>query len=162
MLNAPVGNRGVIVTDQRQVVLYGAGGDPRRVAWSDQEDMTVWTADVTNLAGDKQLVTSAAALTACKVAAGIMIFTTNDVHLMTYVGPPYAYGIVQIGAGCGPISPRAVASAGSFVAWMSNQNFWIYNGSVQVLGCDVKRLVLQHAQGRRRGAALRLGQPTVR
>jgi hypothetical protein len=26
---APVMNRGVIVTDQRHVVLYGAGGDPR-------------------------------------------------------------------------------------------------------------------------------------
>ena len=138
VLNAPTNNRGVIVTDQRQVVLYGSGGDPRKIAWSDQENMTVWTADVTNLAGEKQLVTSAAALTACKVAAGILLFTTNDVHLMSYVGPPYAYGITQIGAGCGPISPRAVAGAGSFVAWMSLQNFWLYNGNIQVLGCDVK------------------------
>ena len=138
VLNAPTGNRGVIVTDQRQVVLYGSGGDPRKVAWSDQEDMTVWTADVTNLAGEKQLVTSAAALTACKVAAGVLLFTTNDVHLMTYVGPPYAYGISQIAAGCGPISPRAVAGAGSFAAWMSAQNFWFYNGNVQPLPCDVK------------------------
>ena len=35
---APVNNRGVIVTDQRHVVLYGSGGDPRNVAWSDQEN----------------------------------------------------------------------------------------------------------------------------
>jgi hypothetical protein len=138
VLNAPTNNRGVIVTDQRHVVLYGSDGDPRKVAWSDQENMTVWTPNVTNLAGDKQLVTSAAALTAVKVAAGILLFTTNDVHLMSYVGAPYAYGIVQIGAGCGPISPRAVAGAGSFVAWMSNQNFWSYNGNVQPLNCDVK------------------------
>jgi hypothetical protein len=138
VLNAPTNNRGVIVTDQRQVVLYGAGGDPRKIAWSDQENMTVWTANVTNLAGEKQLVTSAAALTAVKVSAGILLFTTNDVHLMQYVGAPYAYGITQIGTGCGPISPRAVAGAGSFVAWMSNQNFWSYNGNVQPLQCDVK------------------------
>jgi hypothetical protein len=138
VLNAPVKNRGVIVTDQRHVVLYGSDGDPRKIAWSDQEDMTVWTPNVTNLAGDKQLVTSAAALTAVKVAAGIMLFTTNDVHLMQYVGAPYAYGITQIGTGCGPISPRAVAGAGSFVAWMSQQNFWFYNGNVQPLQCDVK------------------------
>jgi hypothetical protein len=138
VLNAPTKNRGVIVTDQRQVVLYGSGGDPRNIAWSDTEDMTKWTPDVTNLAGSKELVTQAAALTACKVAAGILLFTTNDVHMMQYVGPPFAYGITQIGAGCGPISPRAVAGAGSFVAWMSSQNFWLYNGTVQVLGCDVK------------------------
>lgn len=157
VLNAPTNNRGVIVTDQRQVVLYGAGGDPRSIAWCDQEDMTVWTADVTNLAGQKELVTSAAALTACKVAAGILLFTTNDVHLMLYVGPPYAYGITQIGAGCGPISPRAVAGAGSFVAWMSEQNFWLYNGNVQVLGCDVKNWFFSAlkagAQGRLFGSA---------
>ena len=138
VLNAPTNNRGVIVTDQRSVVLYGAGGDPRQVAWSDQEDMTTWTPDVTNLAGSKQLVTSAAALTACKVSSGILLFTTNDVHMMSYVGTPYAYGIVQIGAGCGPVSPRAVAGAGSFVAWMSLQNFWLWNGNVQPLPCDVK------------------------
>jgi hypothetical protein len=138
VLNAPISNRGVIVTDQRQVVLYGAAGDPRKIAWSDQENMTIWTAAVNNLAGDKQLVTAAAALTACKVSAGILLFTTNDVHLMQYVGPPYAYGINQIGAGCGPISPRAVAGAGSLVAWMSQQNFWTYNGNVQPLPCDVK------------------------
>ena len=45
--------------------------------------MTVWTPDVTNLAGSKQLVTSAAALTACEVSSGILLFTTNDVHMMS-------------------------------------------------------------------------------
>jgi hypothetical protein len=136
--NAPIQNRGVIVTDQRQVVLYGAANDPRNIAWCDQEALTVWAPDITNLAGGKQLVTSAHALTACKVSQGILLFTSNDVHLMTYVGPPYAYGISQIGDGCGPLSPRAVAKAGSFVAWISLQNFWLFNGNVQVLGCDVK------------------------
>jgi hypothetical protein len=138
VLNAPTQNRGCIVTDQRQVVLLGADGDPRRIAWSDQEDMTVWTPGVANLAGDKQLVTTAAVLTATKTQLGILIFTTNDAHLMQYVGPPYAYGITQVGFGCGPISPRAVVNFGSLVVWPSNQNWWQYSGAVQALQCDVK------------------------
>lgn len=138
VLNAPTNNRGVIVTDQRQVVLLGASGDPRRIAWSDQEDMTVWDADVTNLAGDKQLVTTAAVLTATKTPLGILIFTTNDAHLMQYVGPPYAYGISAVGTGCGPISPRAVVNNGSTVVWPSMQNWWLFAGNVQPLACDVK------------------------
>lgn len=138
VLNAPTNNRGVIVTDQRQVVLLGATGDPRRIAWSDQEDMTIWTPSITNLAGDKQLVTTAAVMTATKTQLGILIYTTNDVHLMQYVGPPYAYGISQIGTGCGPISPRSVVNVGSLVVWPSLQNWWIYAGSVQPLQCDVK------------------------
>ena len=135
---APANNRGVIVTDQRHVVLLGAGGDPRMIAWSDQENMHVWAPDVTNLAGDKRLQTQSYAMTAIKVSDGILIFTANDCHKMGYVGAPYAYGIVQIGVGCGPISQRAVISVGSLVAWPSMQSFWAYAGNVQPLACDVQ------------------------
>jgi len=135
--NAPVLNRGVIVSDQRHVVLLAAGGDPRRIAWSDQEDPTVWAPTAVNMAGDKMLQTQSYAMTACKVSDGILIFTANDVHKMTYVGAPYAYGIVQIAAGCGPMSPRAVVSIGNAVAWPGLQTFWTYQGSVQPAQCDV-------------------------
>jgi len=135
---APIANRGVIVTDQRQVVLLGAGGDPRNVAWSDQEAYHVWAPDVTNLAGSKRLVTQAKVQSALKVSQGILIFTSNDLHLMTYVGSPYAYGIVQVGAGCGPLSLRAPVSIGSFAVWPSLQNWWAWSGNVQILQCDVK------------------------
>ena len=136
---APDQNRGVIVTDQRHVVLLGAGGDPRKIAWSDQEDPSVWVADVTNLAGDKMLQTQSYAMTAAKVSDGILIFTSNDVHKMQYVGAPYAYGITQIAAGCGPLAPRAVAGVGSFLAWPGTQTFWSYSGgSITPLKCDVQ------------------------
>lgn len=135
---APDQNRGVIVTDQRQVVLLGAGGDPRNIAWSDQESLYVWTPDVTNLAGAKFLQTQSYAMTAIKVSAGILIFTANDVHLMAYVGPPYAYGIAQIASGCGPCSLRAPVAIGSFVMWPGLQNFWAFNGNVQPMPCDVQ------------------------
>ena len=135
---APVENKGVIVTDQRQVVLLGAGGDPRNIAWSDQESLHVWTPDITNLAGTKSLVTQSYVLTAVKITSGILIFTANDVHVMGYVGPPYAYGIVQIAAGCGPLSQRAVVSIGNLVMWPGLQSFWQYNGTVQPMKCDVQ------------------------
>ena len=134
---APDQNRGVIVTDQRHVVLIGAGGDPRMVAWSDQENPDVWAADVTNLAGDKLLQTQSYAMVAKKVSDGLLIFTGGDLHKMTYVGAPFAYGIVQIASGCGPISPRAVAGVGSLLAWPGTQTFWSYQGTVQPLHCDV-------------------------
>jgi hypothetical protein len=135
--NAPDQNRGVIVTDQRHVVLYGAGGDPRAIAWSDQEDYTVWAPTAVNMAGDKLLATQSYAMTAIKIADSILLFTGNDLHKMTYVGPPYAYGIVEIASGCGPISPRAVVRIGSNVAWPGLQTFWAYAGSVQPMKCEV-------------------------
>jgi hypothetical protein len=77
-------------------------------------------------------------MTAVKVSDGTLIFTANDVHKVQYVGAPYAYGIVQIASGCGPISPRAVIGVGSFIAWPGLQTFWSYNGNVQPLACDVQ------------------------
>jgi hypothetical protein len=135
---APTQNMGVIVTDQRQVVLLGAGADLRNIAWSDQENYHVWAPDVTNLAGSKRLVTQARVQSALKVSQGILIYTSNDLHLMQYVGAPFAYGITQIAAGCGPLSLRAPASIGSMAVWPSLQNFWIFNGNVQPLSCDIK------------------------
>lgn len=136
--NAPLLNRGVIVSDQRHVFLYGAGGDPRAVAWSDQEDPTVWAPTAVNLAGDKLLATQSYVMTAAKVSDGILLFTANDVHKVTYVGAPYAYGIVQIASGCGPMSLRAVVQVGNTVAWPGQQTFWGYAGSVQPMPCDVQ------------------------
>jgi len=152
LTNAPTANRGLIVTDQRQVVLLGAGGDPRNIAWSDQESPNVWAPDVTNLAGSKRLVTQAKVQSALKVSQGVLIFTSNDLHLLQYVGPPFAYGITQIGAGCGPLSLRAPVSIGSMAVWPSLQNWWLYSGNCQPLQCDTKdwffSLLSQGSHGR--------------
>ena len=135
---APINNRGVVVTDQRHVVLLGAGGDPRLIAWSDQENYHVWAADVANLAGDKSLQTQSYVMTAAKAGQGVLIWTANDVHLMTYVGPPYAYGITQIATGCGPISPRAIVQIGNNCMWPGLQTFWVYSGTVQPMPSDIQ------------------------
>ena len=134
---APIRNRAVFVTDERAVVLLGAGGDARSVAWCDPENPAVWIAAVGNLAGNKELETEGRPLTGLRVTGGNLILTDNDAHMMVYVGPPYAYGINKIGAGCGPISPRAVCQAGGITQWMGTQSFWKFSGSVVPLDCDV-------------------------
>ena len=135
---APVQNRGVVVTDQRHVVLLAAGGDPRAIAWSEQENYHVWTPLVTNLAGDKMLQTQSYAVAAVKVGQGVLIWTTNDLHLMTYVGPPYAYGITMIASGCGVMSPRSMVQIGNNIMWPGLQTFWSYSGTVAPMPSDVQ------------------------
>jgi hypothetical protein len=134
---APQASAAVVVTDERHVVLLGANGNARQVAWSDQENPDVWIAAVDNLAGDKMLETEGRPLNAMRVASGVLIWTDNDVHLMRYVGPPYAYGINKIGSNCGPISRRAMSQAGGLTTWMSTQAFWQYDGTLSPLASDV-------------------------
>lgn len=135
--NAPTQNAGVVVTDERCIVLIGAGGVARNVAWSDQENTTVWAPAVNNLAGSKLLTTEGRPMAAMRVASGVLIWTDNDVHLMRYVGPPYAYGITRLAANCGPISRRAIAQAGPVTQWMGGQTFWQYDGSIAPLPSDI-------------------------
>ena len=108
------------------------------VAWGDTESLHIWNPDITNLAGSQELTTQAYILTATKMPQGILIFTSNDLWLMAYEGPPYAYGIVQQAASCGPISHRAPISIGPFCAWPSQQSFWAYSGNAFPLFCDVQ------------------------
>jgi hypothetical protein len=56
--NAPTGNNEhVLVTQERIMFALGAGGNPRKVQWCDQENNTLWTPGTDNLAGDYELAT---------------------------------------------------------------------------------------------------------
>lgn len=136
---APTRNRGVLVTDERHVVLLGANNVMRAVAWSSQEDPNTWTPAINNTAGDLMLETEGRPLMARRIVGGTnLIWTDNDVHELRYAGPPYVYGLRKIAANCGLIAPRAVSFCGTQVAWMGVQGFHIYEGgSVSPLHCDV-------------------------
>ena len=56
--NAPTDNLGLLVTEDRFLFALGAGGNARKVQWSDREDNTTWTPAATNEAGDIELQTS--------------------------------------------------------------------------------------------------------
>ena len=134
--NAPTDCVGLIVSNERHLFALGADGDPRKVAFSDQEDNTTWTAAASNLAGDILLETTGTIKCARKVGADILIWTDVDCHLVRYLGPPYVYGIERIGVQCGAVSPNAVTTAGNTAIWLSESGFWIYDGSIRPLQCD--------------------------
>lgn len=139
--NAPTDNLGVIVTPERYLVALGAGGTPRKVQWSDQEDNTTWTATATNTAGDFELQTSGVIQTAKRVRGQILILTDTDAHTMNYLGPPFVYGFEKVGSFCGAAGPNAAVAIDTFAVWMGNDNFHIFDGIVQTLPSDVRDYV---------------------
>ena len=138
--NAPTGCQGLVVTDDGFLMALGAGGDKRRVAWCDQQDLTVWAADATNQAGDYDLTTVGTLMCGKAVPGGALIFTDVDVWQASYIGTPLVYGFERKGSGCGPISKGAVSARDSIAAWMGRGgNFWVFDGqSVQPLDCEVQ------------------------
>lgn len=136
--NAPTSNIGIFVTEERFVVCLGAGGDRRKVQWSDQEDNTTWTAAATNQAGDILLQTNGTILQGVRTRGQSLIITTETAHTMTYQGPPFVYGFEQVGTACGGVSNLCAATVDQGVFWMGQNGFFAYNGgAVQQLNCDV-------------------------
>ena len=136
--NAPTDCTGMMVTEERFVVCFGAGGDPRKVQWSDQEDNTTWTPAATNQAGDINLQTNGVILAGLRTRGQSLILTTEDAHTLTYSGPPFVYGVERVGTSCGLVAARAAASVDNGVIWMGLRGFFIYSGgSVQSIPCDV-------------------------
>ena len=136
--DAPTSCAGVVVTPDSFVMALGAGGDPRKVQWSDQGIADSWTPSTVSQAGDIDLVTSGAIRKGVRTGAVVLILTDLDAHVAEYVGLPSVYRFSQIGSGCGAISKGCVVSTGNQAVWWSASGFWIFDGQSAVpLPCDV-------------------------
>lgn len=133
----PINNRGVIVTDERFVFLLQAGGNRRRIAWSDQENLFNWNITATTQAGDFELATPGEIMQAVKVRGQTLILTSTDAHVASYIGPPLVYGFERVGDGCGCVSRNAAVVADKAAFWMNDNGFFAYDGFVKNLPSEV-------------------------
>ena len=136
--NAPTGNYAMAVTAERAVMLMGAGGNPRRVAWSDFENYNGWTFNVsTGQAGYIDLEASSPIITGVRVKEGVLVLTQHECFLVRYVGAPYFYGVEKLGSTTFS-APCAIASGGSYTVWFGESGFWVYSGgAIRLLDCPM-------------------------
>jgi hypothetical protein len=135
--NAPTSCIGLLVSAERSLFALGASGDGRKVAWSDLENNTIWTAASTNLAGSIILQTSGRIMTGKRVRGQNLILTDIDAHTLTYVGQPFVYQAEIAGRACGAASANCVAVLDNMAVWMGQKGFHIYDGYVKPLPCEV-------------------------
>lgn len=140
--NAPTSCKSIVVTEERFIFALQAGGNPRKVAWCDREDNTVWTPAATNEAGDIELQTSGEIMCGVRMRGRTLILTTIDAHIATYQGPPYVYGFERVGTACGIVSRKAVAAVDQGAFWMGKRGFFAFDGSVATeIDCEVSDYV---------------------
>lgn len=135
--NAPTGCTAILVTAERSLMALGASSNYRKIAWSDLEDNTVWTAASTNLAGSLELQTGGRIITGKRVRGQNLILTDIDAHVVSYVGQPFVYTAEIAGRACGAASANCIAVLDNMAVWMGAQGFHVYDGYVRPLPCDV-------------------------
>jgi hypothetical protein len=136
--NAPVDNSAIMVTEERFLFAFGAGGNPRKVQWSDREDNTAWTPTTLNQAGDFELQTRGIIYQGIRTRGQALILTDQDAHTATYQGPPFVYGFERVGTSCGLIARGAAVPVDIGVFWMGQRGFHLFSGgAVQDIPCEV-------------------------
>ena len=142
--NAPTSCKGLMVTEERFLFALQAGGNPRKIAWSDREDNTTWTPAATNEAGDIELQTHGEIMCAARMRGRTIIVTNVDAHIGTYQGPPYVYGFERVGTACGAVSRKSLVAIDQGAFWMGRESFYMYDGSVaRQMQCEVQDYVFE-------------------
>lgn len=115
----------------------GAVNDPLLIRWSTSEDYTNWTAAATNSAGQKRLSTGNEIMCAVKANKEILVFTDSHVWTMIFSGPPNVFDFNNLGGNGGIRGQNAAREYNGVVYWMAEKDFYYYNGTVNVLPCEV-------------------------
>jgi hypothetical protein len=115
--------------------------DPMLIRWSDQENATNWTPAATTQAGDLRLSRGSEIIAAEQTRQELLVWTDFSVYSLQYVGAPVVWAAQLVGENASIMSQNSVAVADNVAYWFGKDKFYMYDGGVKVLPCDVKRYV---------------------
>ena len=137
----------VFVTDDQHVVACGANAlgsltqDPLLVRWCDQGNPINWAPSIATTAGDNRLTNGSYIIASEKMRQENLLWTDTALVSMQFVGPPVVFSFTTIATNISIVSPTAVGVAANTAYWMGRDKFYVYNGQVQTLPCDVRKYV---------------------
>jgi hypothetical protein len=118
--------------------------DPLLIRWSNQDDPYNWTPAATNQAGSVRLSHGSRIITSVQTRQEIVVFTDASVYSLQYLGPPFVWSSQLLGDNVSIIGPNATVVASGVVFWMGTDKFYVYDGRVQTLDCDLRRYVFSN------------------
>jgi hypothetical protein len=149
--DCPVIQNSILVSDtSRFVFAFGANDigsttqDPMLVRWSDQESVAQWTPAATNQAGSIRLSHGSEIITALQTRQEILTWTDSSLYSLQYLGPPYVWGSQLLGDNISIASQNAAVLASGVTFWMGVDKFYMYDGTVKTLNCDLRQYVFEN------------------
>ena len=150
LANAPTASRlSLVSTPDRHLVLFGTENiigdatsqDDLLLRFSDQENITQYTPRAVNTAGSLRIADGSKIVAAERSRGQILVWTDTSLHSIQYIGPPYTFGLRQLGQNCGIIGQHAGIDLNGVSFWMSQDSFYLFDGSVRKLPCTVEQFV---------------------
>ena len=149
--NAPTASVMSLVSDRDRHLLMlgtettiGSGGtqDKLFIRFSDQENISDYTATSVNTAGAFRLDSGTKIVGAVKGKDYTLVLTDTAAYVIQFVGPPFTFSVRQVGSNCGAIGQHSIKYVNGAVYWMGEAGgFFVYDGTVKSLPCLVEDFV---------------------
>lgn len=117
--------------------------NPMLIRWSDQESLVNWTPSATNQAGSVTLSHGSSIITAIQTRQEILVWTDSAIYSLQYIGLPVVWSSQLMGDNISILGQNAAAQASGVVYWMGVDKFYLYDGRLQTLNCDLRRYIYQ-------------------
>ena len=150
IVDVPTIQNNLTVSDtSRFVITFGCNDygsnvlDPMLIRWSAQDSIYNWTPNITNQAGSIRISHGSEIITTVQTRQEIVVFTDSAIYSLQYLGPPYVWVPQLLGDNISIMSPNAAVIASGVVYWMGVDKFYVYDGRVNTLPCDLRRHVFQ-------------------
>jgi hypothetical protein len=151
--NAPTTSRlSLVSSPDRHLILFGtettignpATQDDLLLRFSDQEDINNYTPTAENTAGSLRIADGSRILAAERSRGQTLVWTDTSLHSLQFIGPPFTFGLRQLGQNCGIIGQHAGIDLNGNSFWMSQDSFYLFDGSVKKLPCTVEQFVFNN------------------
>ena len=148
IVDVPTVQNNITASDtSRFIIAFGCNDygsnvlDPMLIRWSAQDDIYNWTPSITNQAGSIRISHGSEIVGIVQTRQEIVVFTDSAIYSLQYLGPPYVWVPQLLGDNISIMSPNAAVIASGIVYWMGVDKFYMYDGRVQTLKCDLRRHV---------------------
>jgi hypothetical protein len=149
--DAPPNNEYMLVSQRdRHVLALGAydyfnnAFDPLLIRWSSTEDLNDWVPTSTNTSGDLRLYAGSKIVCGVRSRLETVIFTDVSVHTLPFVGGSIVFGLNIVGENVSILGPNCAVPIDHRVLFMAEADFYMYDGVVRVVPCDVRNYVYEN------------------
>ena len=150
---APTASRlSLVSTPDRHLVFMGtentigttSSQDDLLIRFSDQEDITTYQPTAENTAGSLRVADGSRIVAAERSRGQILVWTDSSLHAMQFIGPPFTFGLRQLGQNCGIVGIHAGLDLNGVAYWMSQDSFFLFDGTVKKLPCTVEQFIFDN------------------
>jgi len=148
LVDVPLMQSNMLVSDaSRFLIVFGTNeygstvADPMLIRWGNQESLVDWVPSALNQAGSLRLSHGSQIIAVQQTRQEVLVWTDSALFSLQYLGPPLVWGSQILGDNTSIIGPNATAIASGVTYWMGVDKFYVYNGRVQTLRCDLRRHV---------------------